>query len=68
MLFKKQKSTVDVKVFRKACVVIDSCQTYTQLKRAMNYVDLYYKMYNDFKTYNHLQGLISEKMVDVKIF
>jgi hypothetical protein len=68
MLFKKQKSTVDVKVFRKACVVIDSCTTYTQLKRAMNYVDLYYKMYKDSKTYMHLQNLVSQKMVDVKLF
>lgn len=68
MLFKKQKSTVDVKVFRKVCLVIDSCTTYTQLKRAMNYVDLYYKMYKDSKTYTHLQTLISQKMVDVKLF
>ena len=68
MLFKKQKSTVDVKVFRKACLVIDSCTTYTQLKRAMNYVDLYYKMYKDSKTYTHLQNLVSQKMVDVKLF
>ncbi len=68
MLFKKQKSTVDVKVFRKACLVIDSCTTYTQLKGAMNYVDLYYKMYKDSKTYMHLQNLVSQKMVDVKLF
>ena len=68
MLFKKEKSTVDIKVFRKACVVIDSCKTYTQLRNAMKYADLFYKMYGDFKHYNHLQQLASNKMVDVKMF
>ena len=42
MLFKKTKPEPNLIDFRKACVVIDSCKTYSQLKNAMNYANLYY--------------------------
>ena len=67
MIFKKKKSIVDVSVFRKACVVIDSCKEYNQLRNAMNYANLYFSMYNDFTTYIHLQKLIGRKMEEVNL-
>lgn len=67
MRFKKKKVLVDATVFRKACVVIDSCVNYTQLRNAMNYADLFFQMYQDFKSYTHLQKLIGRKMEQIKI-
>jgi hypothetical protein len=67
MLFKKKKTNVDVVVFRKACLVIDSCTNYSQLRNAMNYADLFYSMYQDFKTYTHLQKLIGVKMKEINL-
>lgn len=67
MLFKKKKPVVDSSVFRKACMVIESCKNYEQLKNAINYVNLYYSTYNDFATYTHLQKLISEKLEQVEL-
>ena len=43
MLFAKTKPEPNLIEFRKACVVIDSCKTYSQLKNAMNYANLFYK-------------------------
>jgi len=67
MFFKRKKTEIDVVVFRKACVVIDSCKTYEQLKNAMNYSNLYFSMYNDFTSYTHLQKLIGRKMEQVNL-
>lgn len=67
MLFKKKKSIVDVTVFRKACLVIDSCQNYCQLRNAMNYADLFFNTYQDYKSYSHLQKLIGRKMEQVNL-
>jgi hypothetical protein len=36
MLFKKTKPEPNLIEFRKACVVINSCKTYAQLKIAIN--------------------------------
>ena len=65
MLFKKKKKKSFTLEFRKACLVINSCETYEHLKSAMNYIHLYYKMTKDFKEYNHLQKLLSKKMDQV---
>ena len=46
MLFAKTKPEPNLIEFRKACVVIDSCKTYSQLKNAMNYANLFYKKKN----------------------
>ena len=67
MLFKKNKPIVDAAVFRKACMVIESCKNYEQLKNGMNYANLYYSMYRDFSTYTHLQKLISKKFELVEL-
>ena len=48
MLFKKTKLEPNLIDFRKACVVIDSCKTYSQLKNAMNYANLYYVKNKDY--------------------
>jgi hypothetical protein len=53
--------------FRKACVVIDSCKTYSQLKNAMNYANLYYVKNKDYKTHQHLLKLISKKFEETNI-
>lgn len=68
MLFKKKKPVVDVTVFRKACLVIESCVNYEQLMNSINYANLYYSMYKDFTTYTHLQKLISKKLEQVSLF
>lgn len=67
MLFKNKKPVVDVVVFRKACLVIESCVNYEQLKNAINYANLYYSRYKDFTTYTHLQKLISKKLEQVSL-
>lgn len=67
MIFKKKKPEVDTIVFRKACVVIDSCLNYHQLRSAMNYVDLFFKTYQDYTTYSHLQKLIGRKMEQISL-
>jgi hypothetical protein len=67
MLFKDKKPTIDVSVFRKSCMVIESCKNYEQLKNGMNYVNLYYSIYKDFETYQHLQKLISKKLEQVNL-
>lgn len=67
MTFKKKKPTVDVTVFRKACLVIESCINYEQLKNAITYSNLYYSFYKDFTTYTHLQKLISKKLEQVSL-
>ena len=67
MLFKNKKPVVDVTVFRKTCMVVESCVNYGQLKNAINYVNLYYSMYKDFTTYTHLQKLISKKLEQVTL-
>ena len=64
MLFAKTKSEPNLIEFRKACVVIDSCKTYSQLKNAMNYANLFYKKNKDFKSYQHLMKLVSKKLGD----
>lgn len=65
MLFKRKKSIVNVKDFRKACLVINSCQTYEQLKNAMTYVNLFYTKYNDYPTYNGLQRVLRNKIIQL---
>jgi hypothetical protein len=62
MLFKKTKSAPNLIEFRKACVVIESCKTYSQLKIAMNYANLYYAKNKDFTTHQHLIKLIGKKL------
>lgn len=64
MLFAKTKTEPNLIEFRKACVVIDSCKTYSQLKNAMNYANLFYKKNKDFKSYQHLMKLVSKKLED----
>lgn len=63
MFNRRKKSIVTVKDFRKACLVINSCQTYEQLKNAMRYVDLFYSQYNDYPTYSGLQRVIGNKII-----
>jgi hypothetical protein len=67
MLFKKTKPEPNLIDFRKACVVIDSCETYSQLKNAMNYANLYYVKNKDYKTHQHLLKLISKKFEETNI-
>jgi hypothetical protein len=67
MLFKKTKPEPNLIDFRKACVVIDSCKTYSQLKHAMNYANLYYVKNKDYKTHQHLLKLISKKFEETNI-
>jgi hypothetical protein len=67
MLFKKTKLEPNLIDFRKACVVIDSCKTYSKLKNAMNYANLYYVKNKDYKTHQHLLKLISKKFEETNI-
>ena len=67
MLFKKTKPKPNLIDFRKACVVIDSCKTYAQLKIAINYTNLYYVKNKDYATYKHLMMLISKKFEETNI-
>jgi len=67
MLFKKTKPEPNLIEFRKACVVIESCRTYPQLKNAMNYVNLYYAKNKDFKTHQHLMKLVAKKLEETKL-
>jgi hypothetical protein len=67
MLFKKTKPKPNLIDFRKACVVIDSCKTYSQLKNAINYTNLYYVKNKDYATYKHLMMLISKKFEETNI-
>ena len=67
MLFKKTKPEPNLIDFRKACVVIDSCKTYSQLKNAMNYANLYYVKNKDYRTLQHLLKLISKKFEETNI-
>lgn len=67
MLFKKKKKVIDITTFRKACVVIESCKNYHQLRNAMNYADLFFQMYNDYSSYSHLQKLIGRKMDQISL-
>lgn len=67
MLFAKTKSEPNLIEFRKACVVIDSCKTYSQLKNAMNYANLFYKKNKDFKSYQHLMKLVSKKLEETNV-
>jgi hypothetical protein len=67
MLFKKTKPEPNLIDFRKACVVIDSCKTYSQLKNAMKYANLYYVKNKDYKTHQHLLKLISKKFEETNI-
>tara|TARA_B110000503_G_C6776167_1_gene261402 strand:- start:89 stop:268 length:180 start_codon:yes stop_codon:yes gene_type:complete len=43
----------------KAIKVIGSCETEEQLNFALNYVELYYKKFEDFIGYNELKRLIN---------
>lgn len=67
MLFKKTKPEPNLIEFRKACVVIDSCKTYLQLKTALNYANLYYVKNKDFKTHQHLMKLVAKKLEETKL-
>ena len=67
MLFAKTKPELNLIEFRKACIVIDSCKTYSQLKNAMNYANLFYKKNKDFKSYQHLMKLVSKKLEETNI-
>jgi len=67
MLFKKTKPEPNLIDFRKACVVIDSCKTHSQLKNAMNYANLYYVKNKDYRTHQHLLKLISKKFEETNI-
>jgi len=67
MLFAKTKPELNLIEFRKACIVIDSCKTYGQLKNAMNYANLFYKKNKDFKSYQHLMKLVSKKLEETNI-
>jgi len=67
MLFKKTKSEPNLIEFRKACVVIDSCKTYSQLKTALNYANLYYAKNKDYATHQHLMKLIAKKLEETKL-
>ena len=67
MLFKKTKTEPNLIEFRKACVVINSCKTYAQLKIAINYTNLYYVKNKDYVTYKHLMMLISKKFEETNI-
>jgi hypothetical protein len=67
MLFAKTKPELNLIEFRKACIVIDSCETYSQLKNAMNYANLFYKKNKDFKSYQHLMKLVSKKLEETNI-
>jgi hypothetical protein len=42
----------------KAIKVIDSCETSEQLNFALNYVELYYKKFEDFVGYNELKRMV----------
>ena len=48
----------------KALRVIESCKDKTQLNVALNYVELYYKKYEDFLGYNELKRVINEKEIN----
>lgn len=67
MLFKKPKPEPNLIEFRKACVVIESCKTYHQLKNAMTYVTLYHVKNKDFSTHQHLMMLINKKLEETKL-
>jgi hypothetical protein len=43
----------------KSIKVIGSCETEEQLNFALNYVELYYKKFEDFIGYNELKRLIN---------
>lgn len=45
----------------KAIKVIDSCETSEQLNFALNYVELYYKKFEDFVGYNELKRMVIEQ-------
>jgi hypothetical protein len=45
----------------KAIRIIESCRNKTQLSVASNYVELYYKKYEDFLGYNELKRIIINK-------
>jgi len=45
----------------KAIRIIESCRNKTQLSVALNYVELYYKKYEDFLGYNELKRIINNK-------
>lgn len=45
----------------KAIRVIESCRNKTQLIVALNYVNLYFKKYEDFLGYNELKRIINNK-------
>lgn len=62
MLFQKTKTEPNLIDFRKSCVVIESCTTYSQLKTAIKYSHLYYSKNKDFKTFQYLMKLISIKL------
>ena len=65
MFIKKTKPEPNLIEFRKACVVIESCTTHSQLKNAMNYVNLYYVKNKDNITHQHLMKLMSKKLLEV---
>jgi len=65
MFIKKTKPEPNLIEFRKACVVIESCTTYSQLKNAINYVNLYYVKNKDNTTHQHLMKLMSKKLLEV---
>ncbi len=67
MLFTKTKPEPNLIEFRKACVVIGSCKTYSQLKNAITYASLYYAKNKDFKTYQHLMKLVAKKLEETKL-
>jgi hypothetical protein len=67
MLFKKTKTEPNLIEFRKACLVINSCKTYAQLKIAINYANLYYAKNKDFTTHQHLMKLVSKKLQETKL-
>ena len=67
MLFTKTKPELNLIEFRKACIVIDSCETYDQLKNAISYANLFYKKNKDFKSYQHLMKLVSKKLEETNV-
>jgi hypothetical protein len=50
-----------IKAKRKCVRVIESCKTKEQHKSAKNYIDLYYKKFEDFIGYNELKRMLNNR-------
>ena len=48
----------------KAIKVINSCKTDEHFESSLNYIDLYYKKFEDFVGYNELKRLINQNKED----